>query len=51
MKIDHVNIVVRDMERAIEFYIRVLEMRQTFEVVLEGEWIEAVTGLKNSRAR
>lgn len=51
MRIDHVNIVVRDMERSIAFYGGLLGMEQTFEVMLEGEWIETVAGLANLRAR
>jgi glyoxylase I family protein len=50
MKIDHVNIVVQDLERAIQFYSRVLGMEKTFEVTLEGDWIEDVTGLAGSHA-
>ena len=49
--IDHVNIVVADLERAIRFYSDLLGLRRGFEVFLEGEWIETVTGLKGARAR
>ncbi len=49
--IDHINIVVRDMERAVAFYCEMLGLEQTFETVLEGDWIETVTGLPNLRAR
>jgi glyoxylase I family protein len=51
IKIDHVNIVVHDLERAVQFYGAVLGMEKTFEVLLEGAWIEEVTGLAGSRAR
>jgi catechol 2,3-dioxygenase-like lactoylglutathione lyase family enzyme len=51
MKIDHVNIVVQDLEQAVSFYGTVLGMEKTFEVLLEGEWIEEVTGIAGSRAR
>lgn len=49
--IDHINIVTGDMERAIAFYSGLLGLKQTFEVTLEGAWIETVTGLPNLRAR
>jgi catechol 2,3-dioxygenase-like lactoylglutathione lyase family enzyme len=51
IKIDHVNIVVQDLERAVTFYGATLGMVKTFEVLLEGEWIEEVTGLAGGRAR
>ena len=51
MKIDHVNIVVRDLEGAVAFYTRLLGMQQTFETTLQGAWIESVTGLPEARAR
>lgn len=49
--IDHINIVTRDMERAVAFYTAMLGLEQTFETVLEGDWIETVTGLPGLRAR
>ena len=50
MRIDHVNLVVSDMERAIRFYSEVLGLRRGFEVILEGSWIDTVTGLSDARA-
>jgi glyoxylase I family protein len=50
MKLDHVNIVVTDMARAERFYGELLGLRRGFERVLEGEWIERVTGLPGARA-
>jgi len=50
IRIDHVNLVVTDMERAIRFYGEVLDLRRGFEVILEGAWIEVVTGLSGARA-
>jgi catechol 2,3-dioxygenase-like lactoylglutathione lyase family enzyme len=50
MRLDHVNIVVTDMERAERFYGELLGLRRGFECRLEGEWIDAVTGLKGARA-
>jgi catechol 2,3-dioxygenase-like lactoylglutathione lyase family enzyme len=45
--IDHVNIVVRDLDRMVAFYTQVLGMTQTKRVTIQGDWIEAVVGLKN----
>src|SRR5437764_14661907 len=50
MRLDHVNIVVTDMEQAERFYGGVLGLRRGFERLLEGEWIEQVTGLPGARA-
>ncbi|MCX6365255.1 MAG: VOC family protein [Armatimonadetes bacterium] len=50
MTINHLNIVVADMQRTLDFYIGLLGMRQTFDVMLQGEWIEEVTGCKNAQA-
>lgn len=50
MRLDHVNIVVTDMARAERFYGGVLGLRRGFERLLEGEWIERVTGLPGARA-
>lgn len=51
MKIDHINIVTSSIEKSVAFYSAVLGMTQTFEATLEGDWIEAVTGLENLSAR
>lgn len=50
MRVNHVNIVVSDMERSLVFYRDLLGMRVTFEIELEGAWIERVTGLPGARA-
>ena len=51
MKIDHLNIVVKNMDASVTFYGNVLGMTKTFEATLEGAWIETVTGLQNLSAR
>jgi catechol 2,3-dioxygenase-like lactoylglutathione lyase family enzyme len=51
LTLDHLNLVVGDMDRAIAFYGGVLGMHQTFDVILEGDWIDSVTGLSGTRAR
>lgn len=46
--IDHVNIVVRDLERMAAFYSDVLGMRVTKRVTITGEWIDRVVGLSGA---
>lgn len=48
--IDHLNIVVADMVRALDFYCGVLGFTKTKEAQLSGEWIERIVGLKGVRA-
>ena len=50
MTINHLNIVVADMQCSLDFYIGLLGMRQTFEVTLHGPWLEEVTGSDDARA-
>ncbi len=45
--IDHINIVVSDLEKSVDFYTRILGFTEKRRGHLEGEWIEAVTGIKN----
>lgn len=51
MIIDHVNIVVRDLDRMVAFYRDVLGLELTKDVTISGEWIEAVVGLQDVQAR
>lgn len=50
MKIDHINIVVTDLERSASFYEQVFGMERGFSATLEGPWIEMVTGLQGVSA-
>ncbi|MFY7951466.1 MAG: VOC family protein [Armatimonadaceae bacterium] len=50
-RLHHVNIVVADMERSLGFYRDLLGMRATFDIELEGKWIETVVGLPGATAR
>ncbi|MGV3724364.1 MAG: VOC family protein [Actinomycetota bacterium] len=50
IRIDHVNIVVSDMERSVRFYTEALGLRRGFETVLEGEWVERVVGFRGVKA-
>ena len=49
-KIDHVNIVVSNLDKAKAFFIQ-LGFSVGDEGVLEGEWISAIVGLDNVNAR
>jgi glyoxylase I family protein len=49
--IDHVNIVVSDIERSVDFYCRALHLQRGFERLLEGAWIERITGVAGVRAQ
>ena len=51
MRVNHVNVVVSDMEQSLAFYVGLLGMRVTFEADLTGEWIETVSGLPGVSAR
>ena len=48
--IDHINIVVADLERAAQFYQTVFGFRRGFSAQLQGQWIETVTGLPGAKA-
>ena len=49
--IDHINIVVADLGRSVEFYAGLLGFTKTREACLEGEWIDRIAGLRGVRAR
>src|SRR5689334_17101334 len=44
--VDHLNIVVADLARSVQFYTEVLGFRKTHDVTMEGAWIEAIVGLR-----
>ena len=48
--IDHVNIVVGDLPRMLDFYTRVLGLRQTMRVTISGEWIDRTVALRDAKA-
>lgn len=50
-RIDHVNVVVSDLERSARFYESVFGLQRGFSAVLEGAWIETVTALPGARAQ
>ncbi len=49
--IDHINIVVSDLERSVRFYTEVLGFRLVREAHLHGEWIGRIVGLPTVSAR
>ncbi len=49
--LDHVNLVVADLERAARFYEEVFGWKRGFSATLQGEWIERVSGLPGVSAR
>lgn len=51
MRFDHINIVVSDMDRSVDFYTGLLGLTRGFETTLQGEWVETVTGLEGAHAR
>lgn len=46
LAIDHVNIVVSDLERSVAFYTGLLGFVESKRAHLEGEWIESIVGLR-----
>lgn len=50
-KIDHVNIVVDDLERSVRFYTEVLGFDEIKRAHLKGEWIEQIVALKGVEAK
>ncbi|MEM7009612.1 MAG: VOC family protein [Thermodesulfobacteriota bacterium] len=48
--VDHINIVVSDLERSVKFYTEVLGFEKINVVHLEGDWIDDIVGLKGVNA-
>lgn len=48
--LDHVNIVVTEMERSVAFYTRLLGLTVVMDRRLDGPWFERVTGMAGARA-
>lgn len=46
LSIDHINIVVSDLEKSVRFYTELLGFIESKRAQLEGEWIESIVGLK-----
>lgn len=48
--VDHINLVVSDLERSVRFYTTLLGFKEIRRAHLEGAWIEFIVGLKGIRA-
>jgi catechol 2,3-dioxygenase-like lactoylglutathione lyase family enzyme len=48
--IDHINIVVADLDGMIDFYTRLLGLAVTKRVSIRGEWIDRTVGLRGAAA-
>ncbi|MCA9411216.1 MAG: VOC family protein [Candidatus Omnitrophica bacterium] len=48
--VDHINIVVKDLERSVRFYTEVLGLLEKKRAHLEGDWIERIVGLSGVSA-
>lgn len=49
--LDHVNVVVAEIERSVAFYSRLLGLAVIMDRVLDGPWFEALAGIPGARAR
>ncbi|MFQ5728875.1 MAG: VOC family protein [Waddliaceae bacterium] len=49
-RIDHINIVVNDLEGMIQFYQKCLGFQISKKVVISGDWIDGVVGLTGVEA-
>jgi catechol 2,3-dioxygenase-like lactoylglutathione lyase family enzyme len=47
--IDHINIVVTDLEGMVRFYTELLGLKVSKRVTISGEWIDKVVGLKGAK--
>lgn len=45
--VDHINLVVSDLERSVKFYTELLGFKEIRRAHLEGKWIESIIGLKD----
>ena len=50
MKIDHLNIVVADMDRSVQFYTR-LGLRPGLDTFISGAWIANVVGIQDEQLK
>jgi len=49
-RIDHVNIVVSDLEKMVHFYCSLLGLKETKRVTISGDWVAATVGLTDVHA-
>lgn len=48
--IDHINIVVKDLDKSADFYMKYFGFKTAGRKKLAGQWIEELTGLDNVKA-
>jgi len=51
MKMDHINVVVEDMEASVRFYSAVFGMQVSLDCELGDDWFQKVVGIPGARAR
>ena len=44
--IDHINLVVSDLNRSVKFYTELLGFKKANSAHMEGEWIESIVGIE-----
>ena len=49
--VDHINIVVSDLDRSVRFYTEILGFRKIRDAILQGEWIDKIVGLSGVEAK
>ncbi|NUQ00578.1 MAG: VOC family protein [Armatimonadetes bacterium] len=49
LRLDHANLVVRDLDRQVDFYCRLLGFRVVLRRELSGDWISQVVGARTAR--
>jgi glyoxylase I family protein len=50
MKIDHVNIVVSDMDKSLAFYER-LGLKKSLDTIISGDWIANLIGVRGKELK
>ena len=45
--VDHINLVVSNLERSVKFYTELLGFKEVRRAHLDGKWIESIIGLKD----
>ncbi len=48
--IDHINIVVSNLQRSVQFYTDLLDFRIVRRAHLQGDWIDKIVGLRDVSA-
>ena len=48
--IDHINIVVNNLDESIKFYTEVMGFKLSRRMILDGEWVEKIVGLDDVEA-